>query len=306
MYFIADVASNHNGDIKTAFKLIQKAKEFGANAVKFQYFRADTLISKEGFEKVGKLGHQKEWDDVYNTYKQFELPIDWIPQLKNKCDEVGVDFMCSCYDIEAVGYINRFVNIHKIGSGDITYIDMLKKINSFGKPVILAIGASNEKEVIEATKYLKDCELHLMQCNTNYEFKESNLSYLDLGVIGTKINNILVDGLSDHNKDNKIIQIAKIKGAKYIERHFKLDESVSPDSPFSMLPYEFKGMIEDSNKSLDISKYNDLIGKTVKEVKDNEQEARIIQRRSEYIVNGKKVWLRPDIKGVKNANKTIR
>lgn len=296
MYFIADAASNHEGNFDKAIKLIYKAKESGANAIKFQYFKASTLISKYGFEQIGRLSHQSTWPDVYQVYERYELPIIWIPFLRSKCDELGIEFMCSIYDIDDLDYINQFINIHKIGSGDITYYDMLDKINSYKKPVILAIGASTEKEVIEATKHLKDCELHLMQCNTNYEFNEKNIKHLDLSVIGTKINNVLIDGLSDHNKDIDIIKIAKLRGAKYIERHFRLIDNLSPDSHFSMMPNEWQNMIETYNNKLDINdKVKTMLGSDKKEVKPNELETRIIQRRCRYDVKGKTMWLRPDL-----------
>src|SRR3954471_13874496 len=118
-YFIADIASNHNGQYSRAERLIQLAAEAGADAVKFQNFKADTIISDYGFKQLGKTSHQAEWQDnsVYEVYKYYEIPVEWAPKLKKVADDVGVDYLTTPYDISIIPYLNDYVCAWKIGSG---------------------------------------------------------------------------------------------------------------------------------------------------------------------------------------------
>lgn len=139
-YFIADIAANHDGDINRAFHLIELAKEAGADAAKFQNFKAETIVSKNGFESLGaQLSHQASWKkSVFETYQDASLPDAWSEKLKQKCDEVGIEYMTSPYDFASVDFADQFVNAYKIGSGDITWPEILeyisKKENRFCLP----------------------------------------------------------------------------------------------------------------------------------------------------------------------------
>lgn len=165
-YFIADIAANHDGDINRAKKLCLLAKESGADAVKFQHFKAQTIVSDKGFKDLGsQQSHQAEWEkSVYDVYNDASVPLDWTPELKSYCDEIGIDFFTTPYDLDYVDYLDNFVSRYKIGSGDITWHKMLHKVASKGKPVILATGASTIQEVIDAVNILRqyDIEICLM------------------------------------------------------------------------------------------------------------------------------------------------
>ena len=129
-YFIADIAANHDGDFERALKLCLLAKQSGADAVKFQHFKASTIVSDKGFKDLGsQKSHQSNWDkSIYEVYNDASVPLDWTPKLKKYCDEIGIDFFTTPYDIDYVDQLDEFVSIYKIGSGDITWHKMLRKL----------------------------------------------------------------------------------------------------------------------------------------------------------------------------------
>ena len=185
-FFIADIAANHDGDLERAYKLIELAKEAGADVAKFQNFNAKTIVSKKGFETLGKqLSHQANWKkSVYEVYKDASINPDWTELLKRKCDEVGIEYMTSPYDYASVDLVDPYVNAYKIGSGDITWTEILKYILSKNKPILLATGASSMEDVDRAMDILKENQnIVLMQCNTNYTASTENFKYINLNVL---------------------------------------------------------------------------------------------------------------------------
>ena len=137
VYFIADIAANHDGDIKRAFKLIELAKESGADAAKFQHHDVSRYVSDFGFKSLKKkMSHQKKWKkSIFEVYKDAEVPKNWTLRLKKKCDEVGIDFFSTPYDLNMVGHLNPFVKAFKIGSGDVAWNEMLIKVAKQKKPI---------------------------------------------------------------------------------------------------------------------------------------------------------------------------
>ena len=131
-YFIADIGANHDGSLVRAKKLIRLAKLAGADAAKFQHFSAKTIVSDLGFKKLKNLkSHQSKWKkSVFSVYEAASINKKWTKILKKYCDKVGIEFMTSPYSLEIVDEINPYVKIIKIGSGDITWIDIIKKIAS--------------------------------------------------------------------------------------------------------------------------------------------------------------------------------
>ena len=150
-YFIADIAANHDGNLQRAVKLIHLAAEAGADAAKFQHFRAERLVSRTGFEAGPKVSHQSAWKkSVFEVYQAASVPWDWTDRLKAECDDAGIQFFSSPYDLDAVDMLDPYVPAYKIGSGDITWPDLLGHIARKGKPVLLATGASTMDEVDRA------------------------------------------------------------------------------------------------------------------------------------------------------------
>ena len=151
-YFIADISANHDGDLERAKALIHQAADAGAEAAKFQNFRAAKIVSDVGFRSLGvQLSHQASWKkSVFEVYQAASLPFEWTPILHDTCRAAGIHYFSSPYDFEAVDMLDPLVPAHKIGSGDITWIEMCRHIAGKGKPVLLATGASELGDVERA------------------------------------------------------------------------------------------------------------------------------------------------------------
>lgn len=277
VYFIADIASNHDGDLYRARRLIYLAAESGADAVKFQSFRADTIVSDYGFKQLGQQSHQSDWkDSVYETYRRYELPLEWIPELKNDADEAGVEFLVTPYDINTLDELNKYVAAWKIGSGDITYEALIKQVSGYGKPVILATGASDLKDIERALHWMDpDCEIVVMQCNTNYTNSHENFNHINLKVLHSWWGAGLL-GLSDHTRSHSTVLGAVALAAKIIEKHFTDDNlRDGPDHKFSITPVRWREMV-DHTRELEMA----LSGDGIKKVEENERETVVLQRRA--------------------------
>jgi len=279
-YFIADISANHDGDLERAKMLIHLAKEAGADAAKFQNFRAPKIVSDYGFRTLGsQLSHQSTWKkSVFEVYQDASLPFEWTPILKEECDKAGIDYFSSPYDFEAVDMLDPFVPAHKIGSGDITWPEMLAHIACKGKPVILATGASNLGEVQRAVHTILaiNPQLVLMQCNTNYTASLENFDHIHLRVLQsyrTLFPQVIL-GLSDHTPRHATVLGAVTLGARAVEKHFTDDNNrVGPDHPFSMTPDTWREMV-DRTRELERA-----LGSPDKVVAGNEQQTVIVQRR---------------------------
>lgn len=283
-YFIADIAANHDGNIDRAFALIEKAKESGADAAKFQNFKAKKIVSDYGFKKLnGQLSHQKNWKkSVFEVYEDASISDDWTPLLKEKCDQIGIEYMTSPYDFESVDWADNYVNAYKIGSGDISWLAMVRYIASKKKPVLLATGAADMAEVKRAVSVIEEekSPLVLMQCNTNYTAEHENFKYINLNVLRTYAAQYpnMVLGLSDHTVGHTTVLGAIALGARVIEKHFTDDNNrIGPDHRFSTTPAQWRQMVDAAN---------DLflaLGDGVKRVEDNEKQTSIVQKRSLYL-----------------------
>jgi N-acetylneuraminate synthase len=281
VYFIADIAANHDGDIERAKKLIRLAKESGADAAKFQHFTADKIVSDYGFKHLSKdqLSHQAKWGkSVFDVYRDAEINRDWTKTLFDYCQEVGIHFFSSPYDFDAVDMLDKYMPAYKIGSGDITWNEILVKIAQKNKPVLLATGASNMAEVDEAVKLILayNKQLVVMQCNTNYTASLENFKYISLNVLNTyksQYPNVVL-GLSDHTLGCVTVLGAVALGARVIEKHFTDDNNrVGPDHGFAMNPATWRDMVE---KTREMEK---ALGSSIKKVEDNEKETVVLQRR---------------------------
>ena len=133
-YFIADVAANHDGDLERAKHLCLLAKESGADAVKFQHHDCKKYVSDFGFKNLGgKFSHQSSWDkSIYEVYKDAEVPTSWTSELHNYCDEIGIDIFSTPYDLDMVDHLDEYVDCYKIGSGDLAFEPMLRKVAQKG------------------------------------------------------------------------------------------------------------------------------------------------------------------------------
>ena len=281
VYFIADIAANHDGDLQRAIDLIALAAEAGADAAKFQHFKAETIVSDEGFKNLrGQSSHQSKWEkSVFEVYQDASVNLGWTSSLKEACDKAGIAFFTSPYSIDLVDAVDPFVPAYKIGSGDITWLEIIEYIAGKNKPYFLATGASTIVEVQKAVDIsLKiNTQLALMQCNTNYTASLENFKFIQLNVLRTyrEIYPDLILGLSDHTPGHATVLGAVVLGARVIEKHFTDDTNrVGPDHAFSMDPVSWREMV-DRARELECS-----LGAGIKKVEDNERETVVLQRRS--------------------------
>lgn len=284
-YFIADVAANHDGDLERAKDLIYMAKEAGADAAKFQHFRAETIVSDEGFKSLGgQHSHQASWKkSVVEVYRDASVSTDWTQTLKDTCDKAGITFFTSPYDFDLVDHIDPFVPAYKIGSGDITWIEMVERIASMHKPYILATGASTTDDVVRAVNAALaiNPQFALMQCNTNYTGSLENMRYVQLNVLKTYRSMYpgMILGLSDHTPGHATVLGAVTLGARMVEKHFTDDVNrVGPDHKFSMDPKSWRDMV-DRTRELEAA-----LGTGLKKVEDNELHTVVLQRRAVRLV----------------------
>lgn len=289
VYFIADIGANHDGDLIRAKELIFLAAENGANAAKFQHFEAKTIVSDYGFKNIASGStHQANWEkSVYEVYDNAALELEWTEKLSEFCQEAGIHFFTSPYSLDLVNFVDKFVPAYKVGSGDISWLEIIKYIAKKNKPYFIATGASNLNEVDDAVELAleNNPDFALLQCNTNYTGSLENFSYINLNVLKTFAFRYpgIVLGLSDHTPGSSTVLGAVALGAKVVEKHFTDDNRrAGPDHTFAMEPDDWKHMV------LQVSQLELALGDGVKRVEQNELETQVIQRRS--------IRLRTDLK----------
>ncbi len=279
-YFIADIGANHDGNIERALMLIEMAKEAGADAAKFQNFQAAKIVSNKGFDSLGgQVSHQSKWKkSVVEVYEDASISYDWTKILKEKCDEVGIEYFTSAYDFDSVDHVDPYLRVYKIGSGDITWLEILKHIAKKNKPILLATGASSMMDIVRAMNVLESYtnDIVLMQCNTNYTASVENFKYINLNVLRTYSNKFpeVILGLSDHTHGHATILGAIALGTRVFEKHFTDGNNrEGPDHKFAMNPTSWKEMVDRSNELYF------ALGDGIKRVEKNEIQTSIVQRR---------------------------
>ncbi|HUR87796.1 MAG TPA: N-acetylneuraminate synthase family protein [Ramlibacter sp.] len=280
-YFIADIAANHDGNLARAKDLIYLAKEAGADAAKFQHFRAESIVSDKGFRTLGgQQSHQAAWKkSVFEVYQDASVPGDWTAALKETCDKAGITFFTSPYAFDLIDEVDPYVPAYKIGSGDITWSEIVEYIAKKGKPYIMACGASTMDEVVRAVEAATaiNPQFALLQCNTNYTASLENFKYIQLNVLRSLARMFpgMVLGLSDHTPGHATVLGAVALGARVVEKHFTDDLTrVGPDHKFSMDPKTWRDMVERTRE------LENALGNGIKRVEPNEMETVVLQRRS--------------------------
>lgn len=277
-YVIAEVGSNFDGDLGRAKILIELARDVGADAVKFQSFLPDKIISKESFKE--KLSFQAAWDKpVYEVYCEAALPRAWHKELFDHARRQGIEFLSSPYDAEAVDLLDSIgVEAFKVGSGDITYLGLLEQIAGKGKPIILGTGASNLGEIEEALETMERAgnrQVVLLQCVTNYPspIDEANLR----AMVALRDAFELPVGYSDHSAGDLVALGAVALGACVIEKHFTADKSrQGPDHLFAMEALEMKSLVQK------VRLLESALGDGRKRLMPAEKETVVLQRRCLY------------------------
>ena len=312
VFIIAEAGSNHDGKFLQAKKLIDIAAEAGADAVKFQLFRADKIYPPNCGKIPGKSG---EKIDLYKFLQQTELPFQWLSVLKKYAKERGLIFFAAPFDESAADELEKNnIDIYKIASPETTHLPLIKHIAKKQKPIILSTGFSKWGEVEEAIEAIykeKNKKVILMHCVSSYP---APLEDFNLKIIETlkAAFNIPV-GISDHSLDPVIVpRLAAALGADIIEKHFTLNKKLpGPDHHFALNPQELKLLVKEVRKTERWSKrqkddflkskplYKKILGTGQKTIALSEQEIYPSDKRSIFIVKDLK-------KGEKlNKNNTI-
>jgi len=248
VYIIAEAGVNHNGSLIEAKKLIKAAKNAGADAVKFQTFKAESLIL-EDTKKAEYQRRNSSNESQYEMLKKLELSYSDFVILKKYAEDKKIDFLSSAFDLEALEFlISLNLSKYKIPSGEITNKPMLKIIGSLNKPTILSTGMCYIKEIqdgfdVLTTSGLKKDNITILHCNTDYPTK-----FIDVNLLAMqKISEIFkVDvGYSDHTLGNEVSVAAVALGAKVIEKHLTLDNTLDgPDHSSSLDPDQFENLVK--------------------------------------------------------------
>jgi N,N'-diacetyllegionaminate synthase len=247
VFIIAEAGVNHNGDIALARQLVDEAKEAGVNAVKFQTFVAEQLITKTAPKAAYQKITTENQESQYEMIKYLELSFDEFTALKEYCDHSGIMFLSTPFDMESIEYLESIeIPLYKIPSGEITNLPYLIKIAETRKPVIMSTGMSTLEEIGDAVSVLKQHgtkELVLLHCNTEYPtpFEDVNLN----AMITMKEAFQTQVGYSDHTLGIEASIAAVALGAKVIEKHFTLDKNMNgPDHKASLCPDELKLLVQ--------------------------------------------------------------
>ncbi len=251
-YIIAEMSANHCGDKELAKKIILKAKEIGADAVKIQTYTADTITIDCNNEEFQIKDKDSLWngENLYKLYQKAYTPWEWQGELKQYADSIGIDFFSTPFDITAVDFLESInVPIYKIASFEAIDYPLIKYAAKLGKPMIISTGISSFEEIqeaVDACKSVGNNDITLLKCTSAYPAKIEDMNLITIKDMyekfapqGVKI------GLSDHSMSIVPPITAVALGATVIEKHFTLDRALGgADAEFSLNPEEFSQMIQ--------------------------------------------------------------
>jgi len=274
---IAEAGVNHNGNLDLALKMVDEAKRAGADIVKFQTAIPEKVISKY----ADKAEYQKKTtgneESQLEMCKRIHLKLSDYDIIKKYCEEVGIEFLSTPFDLESIDYLEKLgMRLWKIPSGEITNLPYLIKIAKTGKSVIMSTGMAELKEVEEAVNVLKENgagEITLLHCTTEYPapFESVNLRAMNTlrEKVGTEV------GYSDHTVGFEVAVAAAVLGASVIEKHFTLNHNMEgPDHKASLEPEEFEVMVNN------IRMIEKALGDGVKQPAEAEKKNIAIARKS--------------------------
>jgi len=279
VFIIAEAGVNHNGSIELAYKLIDIAFQSGANAIKFQTFKAVNLALKNAEKAEYQKQNNNSHESQYDMLTKLELDVDDHKNLIDYCNKKGIIFLSSPFDIESINLLNELnLKIFKIPSGEINNLPYLRHIGSLGKEIILSTGMSTLLEIEEALKILIDSgtlknNITILHANTMYPTPMEDVNLKAMQTIKNKFD--IEVGYSDHTLGIEVDIAAVALGATIIEKHFTLDKQLEgPDHKASLNPNELSSMVQA------IRNIEKAIGSPVKNPTLSEKSNRDIVRKS--------------------------
>ncbi|WP_435116917.1 N-acetylneuraminate synthase family protein [Candidatus Pelagibacter bacterium nBUS_49] len=283
VYIIAEIGPNHNGNYKFASQLVEKLSKIGVNAVKFQLGDPRKSMSLDAF----KADYQKINDndnDIFKASKKRQLTHLEHKKIANKCKKLGVDYLCTPFDIDSLVFLDKEIDVpkFKIASGEIFSLDMLEYISNSGKSVIISTGMATFKEIKLALKILdkKNKDITILHCVSLYPAPLDKINLNVMLEIKKKFKTKV--GYSDHTLGNSAAIAAVAMGASIVEKHVTLDRSLpGPDHKASATVEEFADLV---NK---IREVETVLGKKKKNLSKNEKNIAKVVRKS--IVSKRKI-----------------
>lgn len=285
VFVIAEAGVNHNGDIRLAYELINTAKEAGVNAVKFQTFKTEKIVSKKAEMANYQKRNLRTNESQFEMLKKLELSYNEFKELRKRCDKIGMMFLSTPDEEDSLDFLADDLNVPiiKVGSAELTNLPFLRCIARKNKPIILSTGMANLSEVEEAIHVIQsnqNCSnsciffpLTILHCTTNYpcSYEEVNLK----AILTLKEAFKLPVGYSDHTLGIEVPVAAVTLGVKVIEKHFTLDRNLpGPDHKASLKPDELKAMVKA------IRNIEKALGNGMKRPTQNELEIMKVARRS--------------------------
>lgn len=277
VFVIAEAGVNHNGSLELAKKLVDAAKDAGADCVKFQTFVSKNIVSKNAVKAEYQKQQTEPEESQQDMLKKLELSFDEFVELNEYCKSKSIEFMSTAFDFDSIDFLDGLeMGTWKIPSGDITNLPYLIKIANLNKPVILSTGMSTMEDIRSAIKALKEngaTELTVLHCTTEYPtpFEDVNLRAMNTikEEFGVKV------GYSDHTKGIEVPIAAVALGATVIEKHFTLDRNMEgPDHKASLEPNELKAMV-DSIRHIELA-----LGNGMKQPVESEKKNMAVARKS--------------------------
>lgn len=247
-YIIAELSANHNGSLQTALESIKAAKDAGADAIKLQTYRADTMTLDSKNDDF-KITQGTLWDDkyLYELYEEAYTPWEWHEELFRYAREIGIDIFSSPFDKSAVDFLEQFnPSAYKIASFEITDYDLIRYTASKKRPIIISTGIAYESEIQDAVdicRHVGNEDIILLKCTSAYPAPLEDANLLTIPDLKNRYG--VVSGFSDHTLGSTAPITAVALGAKVIEKHFIIDRSIGgADAAFSMDAKEFALMVK--------------------------------------------------------------
>jgi N-acetylneuraminate synthase len=276
-YVIAEAGSNHNGSLAQALALIDVASDAGADAVKFQGFRARTLYPPT----AGKSEYLGDERPIYDIIAAMEMPLEWLPVLAEHCRRRSVHFLCTPFDEAWVAALDPHVPAFKVASYEMSHLPLVRRVLACGKPTFISTGASALGEVLKVVELAREVgneQIVLLQCTAAYPTPPADVNARAMVTIREATGCHV--GLSDHSRDPLVAPVVAVAlGAVAIEKHFTLSNRLpGPDQPFAVEPDELRRLVRGVREA------EAVLGPGVKDVLAVERELHAFARRSLFTV----------------------